>query len=402
MRVLLLVGIVIVAFNLRPSITSVTPILEVIKAELGTSYTVTSLLTTIPTLSFGVFAFAAVAVSRLLGRERGVLLMIILIGIGTAMRIWGTYAPVLFASTIVVGFGIAVTQTLLPSIVNSYFSDQAALITGLYTTSLLMGAAIASGFTVPLYEYFGSWTVALSAWAIISVLGIVIWAPIAIRASAADRDVQSKEQHQNSEKKSAGLIRILSKFPWHSSTVWLILILFVGQGVFFYSLLTWLPPLYVSLGWGVERAGYLLTVFITANLGGTFIIAPLSDYWVDRRPWLGLASIMCVIGLMGLSFAPMMFPWMWSSLLGIGVGSIFALSLTLPVDYAPDPDAADRLTSIITGIGYILIAVGPFAVGAIRDVSGGYQFSLLVMTIFSIVLLIATVFLRPDRSITPL
>lgn len=297
---------------------------------------------------------------------------------------------------------------MLPSIVNDHFSDQAALVTGLYTTSLILGAAIASGFTVPLYDYLGYWTVALSAWTIVSIMGIVIWAPIALLSGSDNHDVQRKGQAQagkiksENKRESAGWEGVLSQVPWRSTTAWLIMMFFVGQGVFFYSLLTWLPPLYVSLGWGAERAGYLLTVFITANLGGTFIIAPLSDYWVDRRPWLGLASGMCVIGLIGLSFAPVMFPWIWSILLGIGVGGLFALSLTLPVDYAPDPDAADRLTSMVTGIGYILIAVGPFAVGAIRDVTGGYHFSLLAMTTLSIFLLIATVFVSPDRSITRL
>ena len=113
-RRLLLVGMVLVAFNLRPAVSSVPPVLETIRVELALSYTAAGLLTTIPTLCMGGLALAAAPVARRVGRERGVMWAVVLIGVGTAARLWGTNAAVLFGSTLVVGVGIAISQTLLP------------------------------------------------------------------------------------------------------------------------------------------------------------------------------------------------------------------------------------------------------------------------------------------------
>jgi len=70
-RFVVLLGTLFVALNLRPTIASVSPVLEAIRTDLGLSYATASLLTTIPTLCMGVFAFATVPVARRIGKGRG-------------------------------------------------------------------------------------------------------------------------------------------------------------------------------------------------------------------------------------------------------------------------------------------------------------------------------------------
>lgn len=84
-----LAGILVVSLNLRPAIVSVPPLLEVIRVELGLSYTAVSLLTAIPVLCMGVFAFATSTVTRFVGRERGVFWAVCLIGIATETHAFG-------------------------------------------------------------------------------------------------------------------------------------------------------------------------------------------------------------------------------------------------------------------------------------------------------------------------
>jgi CP family cyanate transporter-like MFS transporter len=67
---LLLLGLVLVALNLRPALTSGSPVLESIRQDLGLSRAAAGLLTTIPTLCMGVFAFAAARVSERIGSHR--------------------------------------------------------------------------------------------------------------------------------------------------------------------------------------------------------------------------------------------------------------------------------------------------------------------------------------------
>jgi hypothetical protein len=55
-RWLLVAGLVLVALNLRPALTSVSPVLADIRATLGLSATGAGLLTTLPVLCLGLFA----------------------------------------------------------------------------------------------------------------------------------------------------------------------------------------------------------------------------------------------------------------------------------------------------------------------------------------------------------
>ena len=143
-RALVLAGLVLAALNFRPAFASVSPVLETVRQDLGLSRAAASLLTTIPVLCMGVFAFGAARIGDRVGLERGVLWTIVLIGIATAGRLAGDAALALFATTVLVGIGIAVGQALLPAVVKRYFPDRAALVTGLYTVGFNAGAAVAA------------------------------------------------------------------------------------------------------------------------------------------------------------------------------------------------------------------------------------------------------------------
>ena len=66
-RLLVLVGIVVLAFNLRPAAVSVGPVLGELTAELGMSPTTAGVLTTLPVLAFAVFGALAPWLARVVG-----------------------------------------------------------------------------------------------------------------------------------------------------------------------------------------------------------------------------------------------------------------------------------------------------------------------------------------------
>ena len=71
----------------------------------------------------GIFALLAVPFSRFFGREKAIFYAVFLIGIATLSRLWGSNLLLLLGTTIVLGMGIAIAQTLLPSFVKTYFSN---------------------------------------------------------------------------------------------------------------------------------------------------------------------------------------------------------------------------------------------------------------------------------------
>src|SRR5919199_1522146 len=154
-RALLLVALFFVASNLRPAFTSVAPVLEAIGQDLGLGRAALGLLTTIPILCMSVFALTAAWISERIGAERGVLWSVVLIGVATAARLAGEQVVALFASTFLVGVGIAVAQSQLPMIVKGRFPERAALVTGIYTLGINAGAAVPAEATTPLNQLLG-------------------------------------------------------------------------------------------------------------------------------------------------------------------------------------------------------------------------------------------------------
>jgi CP family cyanate transporter-like MFS transporter len=71
------------------------------------------------------------------------------------------------------------------------------------------------------------------------------------------------------------------------------------------------------------------------------------------------------------------------------------VGLVLLVDYAATPAASGRLTAMCFFVSYTLASIGPFAMGAVRDVTGGFGAVWLVLVaLMSVQIALASV-LRP-------
>lgn len=114
----------------------------------GLGATGASLLTTLPIVCLGLFAAPAPALARRFGAERTLLGAMLLIGLGTLLRAWVSL-PLLFASSVLAGAGIAIGNVLLLGLIKRDFPRRAAMMTGLYTLAICFGASIATAFTVP-------------------------------------------------------------------------------------------------------------------------------------------------------------------------------------------------------------------------------------------------------------
>ena len=380
----ILFGIVVVAVGLRPAVASVSPVIEFVRSDLYISYAVVSLLTTIPTLCMGIFALTIPLITEYIERERGVLWGTTLLTVATAIRLGSRNALVLLGSTVLVGIGIAVTQTLLPSLVTKYFPDQESFVTGLYTASLTIGAALAGAVTAPLMNLLNSWPMALAIWALPTGVSIPLWLLSWRRTSQQ----KTKTDTDNSR----------AQLPWKHRWAGVLTLFFGGSSTVFFFAITWLAPRYVALGWSADRAGFLLSVFIITQLGGNLAVSAVGDRFEDQRFLFAAMLSTIIIGSTGIALVPLLFPWMWAGLLGIGAGGLFTLGLTLPMMYATGPTATDGLTSMVLGGGYLIAALGPFVAGAIRDLTGSYRATFVGLSLLATLLLCVSMFFNPGRA----
>ncbi|WP_296259410.1 MULTISPECIES: CynX/NimT family MFS transporter [unclassified Pseudomonas] len=345
----LLLGLVLVALNLRPALSSMAPLLSEVSASLGLSAARAGLLTTLPVLCLGLFAPLAPVLARRFGSERVVLGILMTLTCGILLR--SSFGQVgLFAGSIMAGASIGIIGVLLPGIVKRDFAKQAGTMTGVYTMALCLGAAVAAGSTVPLSHHFDdSWAIGLGFWIVPALLAAVFWWP---------QTRQSHGQHQVAYR-VRGLRR--DRLAWQVT-------LYMGlQSSLAYIVFGWLPSILIGRGLTPTEAGLLLSGSIMVQLISSLATPWLATRGKDQRLAIVLVMVLTLGGLFGCLYAPVSQLWGWGIMLGLGQGGTFSLALTLIVLRSRDSHVAANLSSMAQGFGYTLASLGPLAVGLVHD-----------------------------------
>jgi len=356
-----LVVLVAVALNLRPTLASVPPVLDTIQADLGLSATGAGLLTALPVVCMGVFAPVGAALARRVGREAAVACALALVAAGTLVRGLDAAALTLYGGTLVAGIGIALGGALLPGVVKAWFPARAGTVTGLYTAGLA----------------------GIAAWGLLAAAALAAWVPVTRRLWAGAGPA------------TPGRVRL----PWGSGVAWRVTLYMGSQSLLYYASLTWLSPLFVAAGWTAGRAGLLLGLFSFTQIFSALAVPALTDRTGDHRPWVALCVGLATVMLAAFALVPTAAPWLWAALLGLGVGGMFALALTLLVKLASSPAAAARLSGMALLVGYLLAATGPVLAGALYDAVGNYRVPFLVLAGIGVATLALGVSVRPSERV---
>ncbi|WP_053181662.1 CynX/NimT family MFS transporter [Pseudomonas kilonensis] len=352
---LLLLGLILVALNLRPALSSMAPLLSEVSRSLGLSAAQAGLLTTLPVLCLGLFAPLAPVLARRFGAERVVLG--ILLTLAGAIVLRSAFGQVgLFVGSILAGASIGVIGVLLPGIVKRDFAKQAGAMTGVYTMALCLGAAMAAGATVPLSEHLGhSWALGLGFWVVPALLAAMFWLP----------QVGEKHGAHQVAYRVRGLLR--DPLAWQVT-------LYMGlQSSLAYIVFGWLPSILIGRGLTPTQAGLVLSGSVIVQLISSLAAPWLATRGKDQRLAIVIVMLMVLGGLFGCLYASLDGLWGWAILLGLGQGGSFSLALTLIVLRSRDAHVAANLSSMAQGFGYTLASLGPFAVGVVHDLTGGWN-----------------------------
>lgn len=355
-RIFLAFGIVLVALNLRPALSSLAPVLIDVMRDTGLTASGASLLIMAPILCLGLFGALAPALARQLGTERTILVLLLVLAVGTALRGLPTI-PALLAGSILAGAGIGVVNVLLPGLVKRDFPDKAAAMTGLYTMALCAGAAAGAGATVPLADAMaGSWAGALGMWVVPVLVAAVVWLP----QLPPRRATPGHAVHH-----TASLLR--DPLAWQVTS-------FMGlQSSLAYSTFGWMAPILRDRGESALEAGLIVSVSTMVQMVAALVAPVLAARGRDQRFATTIAVGLSLTGLLGCLFAPLSSVWVWAVVLGLGLGSSFAMALMLIVMRSRDSHVAARLSGMAQSIGYTIAAGGPLLVGFLHDWTGGWS-----------------------------
>lgn len=353
---LLSASLVLIAFNLRCAVASVGPVLPEIIRATGLSPAEASALTTLPSLCFGLFGPLGPALSRRIGTEHSLLAVLVAMALGTALRGLGG-APALFAGQILSCGGIGVINVLLPGLVKRDFPQHAAIMTGLYVMALCVGAAAAAGSTVPLEHRFGgSWPAALAFWAAPAALAVLLW------VTQLPRAAQTRAERGWSVR---GL--------WSDPLAWQVTLFMGLQSAFAYIVFGWLAPILRDRGLDPVQAGLVVSVSVLGQAAGSLFAPWLATIGRDQRLASALSSLVCVGSFLACIFGPLSWVWVWSIVLGLSEGALFAIALMLIVLRASDARVAAHLSSMAQSVGYVLASAGPLLAGLLHGWTGSWN-----------------------------
>lgn len=368
---LLIGGIILIAFNLRPALAAVGPLVSAIRTDTGLSNTMLGFLTTLPLLAFGVVSMFTSLFTRKWGIEVTLASALLLLMVGTVLRIFSPVA-VLFIGTLLIGIGIAFGNVLLPSLIKRDFPKKTGLMTSLYSSMQGIGATLGAGLSIPLAEIVG-WRWSLGTWAIPVILAIILWLP----------QLRFRTLPVHSRSFSTSLKQLGSApLAWQVA-------LFMGlQSLAFYVILAWLPEILQSRGMDAQQAGWMLSLSQGMGVLGTLLIPTWAEKMKTQNSLIWGLSTIEFISIVGLMIPSAPLAGLWVSLIGFSLGGSFGLALLFIVLRTSNTETATELSGLAQSIGYLLAAVGPALFGLLYDISKSWTVPLLMLMIVLVAKLI--------------
>jgi MFS transporter, CP family, cyanate transporter len=385
--VLLAIGMVLLASNLRPAAAAVGPLIGRIKSDTGLSATGAGVLTTLPVLCFGALAPLTTVLAKRLGERTTAALALLVLLTGTLVRLVPGLG-FLFFGTALAGAAIAVGNVLLPVLVRGNFPDRVGLLTGIYTTALIGSAALAAGVTVPVADAFGGgWRPGLAIWAAPAVIALVVWAPQLARRRLTRADPGAPDTS----------VRSLMRDP----VAWSVTVFFALQSAGFYATLAWLPSVFHSHGLSTPYAGFLLSLSLLVGLIPALTVPSLAARASHQRQFVLVFVAFIAAGWLGAILAPRTVPYLWVVLLGLGQNAMFPLALTMIVLRGGPVASTAALSTMVQMVGYLLAAGGPLAIGAVHDISGSWTPALIVLLALLVPQTVMGLEAARNRTVTP-
>ena len=368
--VLVLVGLVLLSFNLRPTAVSVGPVLAEVRDTFSMSGATAGLLTSLPVIAFAVFGALAPAAAHVVGIHRVTLLAILAAITGLLGRVLTDQETVFLLLSLVALGGMAMANVLLPSLVKLHFPDHIGRVTAIYTTALSVGLTAALVLTVPISDAFGGWRWGLGAWAVLAVLAAAPW----LSLIAHDRHLETAP-------------RSIRYGDVARTPLGLAMALFFGlQSLQAYVIFGWFAQLWRDSGYSATVAGLLAGVIAGMSIPLSLWLPNVLARSADPRRLMLTVIAAYPVGYVGLMVAPHALAPLWAVIVGVGTVT-FPLILTLIGLRARTPQGTAALSAFTQSTGYLGAAIGPFLIGVLHDASDGWNLPLLVLLLLALPLL---------------
>ncbi|WP_439482944.1 CynX/NimT family MFS transporter [Cyclobacterium plantarum] len=344
----LILGILLVSFNLRPSITAVGPLIPFIREDMNLSNGLAGFLTTLPLLTFATFSLFSAAIGNRLGKAKAIFVGLLVLGTGSVLRVSaGPFA--LYLGTALTGIGIVICNVLLIPLVKSRMPSKTGKVMGMFSTGMSLMAAIATALSVPLAENLG-WRGSLLFWTVFLFLALLVWWP--------QLKLSPKPSGQKQESGTS---------VWRSILAWQVSLFMGVQSLLFFTLITWLPDMMIDRGLSAAQAGLIASMMQVVGLIGTFLSPVIATKFSQQSGMAVAIGVIYILGFSSLFSYEIWLNVMGIGLVGLGMGASLSLAYTLIALRTRNDLYTSGLSGMAQSAGYFLAAFGPMLFGIAFD-----------------------------------
>ena len=369
---LILLGIILIAANLRLSVSATGALLDQLGSSLRLGSGVESFLTAVWPLAFAVGGFSGSWLARRFTAGTVISWALGALVVGQIVHSLHDTAALVIGS-ILAGLGIALANVLLPVVVRQYFPDRVGQVTGLYAMVLSGGAAFAALASVPVADHLHDVSAGLAVWVIPAVIGLAAW------IGARPQRVAHPTNAASADPGTHLPLRQLTR----SKLAWAMAALFGLQSMGAYVIMGWLPTILSDAGMSPGRAGVVLSTIFFINIPINYAVPHIGARMKDQRPLLTGLTLASLVGFIGLIIAPGSLAWVWAIFFGFGMAT-FPLVLALFPVRGGTAHGTAALSTFGQSFGYLLAAAVPITVGLLHDATGSWTGPLLLLVVATV------------------
>ncbi|MBT1636901.1 MFS transporter [Clavibacter michiganensis] len=377
---LALVGIVLVALNLRTAVAVFSPIVDQIGRDVPLDTVSIGVLGALPPVCFALFGLLAPAISRRLGLELTVVVGLAAMIAGHLVRAGSSHVVVFGVGTILALAGMGLGNVLLPPLVKKYFPGRIGPLTSVTTVMMSISTGVPSLVAAPLADGAG-WRVAIGTWALVAVVALVPWVALLVehhRHARRERAAALAGADRVEEAPAAVTGRV-----FRSPVAWALVGIQAASSFNAYAMFAWLPALLQdTAGQSPVASGALLAVFGFMGLPAAIVMPILAARMRNVGILIQVGVLFFVVGYVGLLVAPAAAPLLWVAAAGSGP-LLFPLVFVLINLRTRTHGGVVALSGFVQGIGYSIGALGPLLFGILHEATGGWTVPLLML--FSLV-----------------
>lgn len=361
---------------LRVPVLAIPPVLPLLHASMNLSEADVGWLSSLPPMLLAIAAVPGSLIIARLGLVPALLIGLLLDAVGAAARGASGNFWFLCITTIVMSAGVAIVQTVMPSLVRARLPERIGSGTALYTNGLLIGEILAVALTVPLVLPMvrNSWRLGLVVWSVpvfVTAILVSIW--LVPRRAREQKDAVARVPGAlsilaDSTRRPTEQRSIAAWWPnWRDPLIWRLGLMLGCVNAMYFVTNAFLPD-YLTASGRPDLVSNALTALNLAQLPAAILMLPLAQRLFTRPSaymatgFLSFASIVAILLMRG--------SWIvfWSGVFGFSDAVTLILAFALPSALSA-PGDVPRTTAGMFTLSYSFAMTLSWVVGWLWDLT---------------------------------